>query len=699
LDTPSAFQVTAIKVESCRDERFVKARRVNAKNFFAELKRRNVYKVAIAYGVVAWLLLQAASILFPTFEAPPWTMKVFVAVVTLGFPIALIIAWAFELTPEGIKRTDEIEPGRRSRNRAWIYVVVIAGAISAGLFFLGRYTAPTKLSGSANAAAKSIAVLPFENLSEDKANAYFAEGIQDEILTRLSKIADLKVISRTSTQHYRSAPENLREIAKQLGVAHILEGRVQKSGESVRVNVQLIQAASDSHLWADTYDRKLTDIFGVESEIAKTIADQLQAKITGIEKQELAANPTNNPDAYDAYLRGLALYLRGFRAIDFINSTKSLEEAVRLDPRFAQAWALLARGHGNLYFFGFDATAARREAAHEALVTAEKLQPDLAETQLAKGWYLFRVERDFDGAKRVGETLRSKWPNNAEVLTLLSYILARQDHFSESKARVQEALALDPRNVPLLKTVGVCARMERRFTDALKQWDRILDIVPGDPGAILDKVTIYQALGELDKAQALLTTFHPAADDDYMARVLAYQKLLQRRYPDGVALLKSYLASPTPLLRIRLSQIRITLGDFQRLSGDASAANASYARARDELDAQLKQQPDNSEIISALAQAYAGLGDKKVALQYAEQALALRPESQDVVLARLYEEDLARIEARFGEADRAIKVLQHLLTVPYGNPPITPALLRLDPTFDPLRNDPRFQKLCEEKQP
>jgi TolB-like protein/Tfp pilus assembly protein PilF len=672
---------------------------MNPKNFFIELKRRNVYKVAVVYAIVGWLVMQVADTVVPALHLSDAITSAVVLLVILGFPIALILAWAFELTPEGIKRTDEIEPGLRSPNRAWIYVVVIAGAISVGLFFLGRYTAPTKLSGSANAAAKSIAVLPFENLSEDKANAYFAEGIQDEILTRLSKIADLKVISRTSTQHYRSAPENLREIAKQLGVAHILEGRVQKSGDAVRVNVQLIQAASDSHLWADTYDRKLTDIFGVESEIAKTIADQLQAKITGIEKQELAAKPTNNPDAYDAYLRGLALYLRGFRAIDFINSTKSLEEAVRLDPRFAQAWALLARGHGNLYFFGFDATAARREAAHEALVTAEKLQPDLAETQLAKGWYLFRVERDFDGAKRICETLRSKWPNNAEALTLLSYILARQDHLAEAKARLQDALALDPRNVQLLKTVGVLARMERRFTDALKQGDRILDIVPGDPGAILDKVTIYQALGELDKAEALLTTFHPAADDDYMARVLAYQKLLQRRYPDGVALLKSYLASPTPLLRIRLSQIRIALGDFQRLSGDAPAANASYARARDELDAQLKQQPDNSEIISALAQAYTGLGNKKVALQHAEQALALRPESQDVVLARLYEEDLARIEARFGEADRAIKGLQYLLTVAYGDPPLTPALLRLDPTFDPLRNDSRFQKLCEEKQP
>jgi TolB-like protein len=427
---------------------------VNPKNFFAELRRRNVYKVAIAYAIVGWLLVQVATEVFPFFEIPNWGVRLIVLFIVIGFPVALILAWAFELTPEGIKRTDEIEPRLRSRNRAWIYVVVIAGAISVGLFFLGRYTVPTKLSGSANAAAKSIAVLPFENLSEDKANAYFAEGIQAEILTRLAKIADLKVISRMSTQHYKSSPDNLPQIAQQLGVANILEGSVQKTAESVRVNVQLIQAASDSHLWAETYDRKLTDIFGVESEIAKTIADQLQARITGIEKQELAAKPTNNPDAYDAYLRGLALYLRGFQTIDMINSTKSLEEAVRLDPRFAQAWALLARGYGNIYFFGIDATAARREAAVKAMETAEKLQPDLAETQLAKAWYLFRVERDFEGAKRVGETLRSKLPNNAEVPTLLSYVLFRQGYSTEAKERLQDALTLDPRSVQLLNWSG-----------------------------------------------------------------------------------------------------------------------------------------------------------------------------------------------------------------------------------------------------
>jgi TolB-like protein len=278
---------------------------VKPPNFFSELKRRNVYKVAIAYAVVAWLLLQAASILFPTFEAPPWTMKVFVAVIALGFPIALVFAWAFELTPEGIKRTESADklPKKPARGRAWIYVVVIPGAISASLFFLGRYTSSKQSEGS-ELPAKSIAVLPFENLSHDPENAYFADGIQEEILTRLAKIADLKVISRTSTQHYKSAPENLPEIAKQLGVANILEGSVQKAGDAVRVNVKLIQAASDSHLWADIYDRKLTDIFAVESEIAKAVADTLQAKLTGSELHAIAARPTENTEAHQLYLKG-----------------------------------------------------------------------------------------------------------------------------------------------------------------------------------------------------------------------------------------------------------------------------------------------------------------------------------------------------------------------------------------------------------
>src|SRR5213596_1899364 len=358
-------------------------------SIFTELKRRNVYKVAVAYAVVAWLLMQVASQIFPFFEIPNWAVRLVVLLLIIGFPVALILAWAFELTPEGLKRTAvaDATPAPRSRSRAWIYVVLIAAALSIGLFFLGRFTASTKQSVSTEASRKSIAVLPFDNLSRDPDNAYFASGIQDEIITRLAKIADLKVISRTSTQQYQSKPGNLSEIAKQLGVANILEGSVQKVADQVRVNVQLIQVTSDSHLWANTYDRKLVDIFGVESEVAKAIAEALQAKLTGGEQQALAVKPTNNPEAYDAYLRGLAYDARYSSHLDHVlDAEKAIgfyERAVQLDPNFVVAWARLSRVNSLVYANRYDvATAARGDAAKRALENAEKLKPTSSETLL-----------------------------------------------------------------------------------------------------------------------------------------------------------------------------------------------------------------------------------------------------------------------------------------------------------------------------
>src|SRR5258705_1199778 len=352
---PCALQVTPIKVERCRDERFVKARRVNPKNFFAELKRRNVYKVAIAYAIIAWLLMQIATQVFPFLEIPNWAIRLVIMLIVIGFPIALLIAWAFELTPEGLKRTefaDEL-PKKSARNRAWVYVVIIAGAISVSLFFLGRYTARNKQSGPAGVVTKSIAVLPFENLSEEKTNAYFAEGIQEEILTRLAKIADLKVISGTSTQHYKSAPENLRKVGKELGVAHLLEGSVQRTADRVRVNAQLIDARTDAHLWAQTYDRDLADVFAIQSEIAKAIADQLQAKLSPNEKKAIERPPTTDLAAFDLYSRAKSLVLTAGLSVtsdpDVRKAIELLDEAVKRDPSFFDAYCQLANAHGWLY--------------------------------------------------------------------------------------------------------------------------------------------------------------------------------------------------------------------------------------------------------------------------------------------------------------------------------------------------------------
>jgi TolB-like protein len=320
---------------------------MDLKKFFGELRRRNVYKVAVAYAVVAWLLVQVATQVFPFFEVPAWAIRLVVLLLVIGFVVALVFSWAFELTAEGLKRTEDVDVTKsvtKSTGRKLDFVIIAILLLIIGIFAYQRF-AGQKVGSAVESQVpeKSIAVLPFENRSRDPDNAYFADGIQDEILTRLAKIADLKVISRTSTQHYKSAPENLSEIGRQLGVAQILEGSVQKSGDSVRVNVQLIKAANDSHLWADTFDRKLTDIFSVESEMAKAIAEQLRAKLTGQEEQVIAAKPTDNVEAYDAYLRGLAYSLKaGSLPADVLAAQKYLREAVRFDPKFALAWALLS---------------------------------------------------------------------------------------------------------------------------------------------------------------------------------------------------------------------------------------------------------------------------------------------------------------------------------------------------------------------
>src|SRR5437762_1936219 len=445
---------------------------MNPKKFFAELKRRNVYKVAIAYAVVAWLLMQVASQIFPFFEIPSWAVRLVVLLLILGFPIALVLAWAFDLTPEGLKRTEwaDREPSRPSRNKAW------------------RQTESVKI------AAKSIAVMPFENRSEDKANAYFAHGVQDEILTLLSKIADLKVISRTSTQQYQGKPRNLIEIAKQLGVANILEGSVQKAADQVRVNVQLVNAQTDCHLWAETYDRKLTDIFSVESEIAKGIAESLQAKLTGREEQVLAVKPTNNLEAYDAYLRGLAFDTRRIHSIDLLRKAISFfERAVQLDPNFALAWARLSRGYAAVYFVGTDTTAARRDAAKKALETAQKLQPNSPETQLALGYYQYYVPRDYGLAKSTFGLVGRMLPGSSDVSAALAFVARREGHWDESIAYWEEALALVLRNVEFLNQTAITYTMLRQFPTALKLHDRALDIVPNEPGVMAAKANIHQA--------------------------------------------------------------------------------------------------------------------------------------------------------------------------------------------------------------
>jgi TolB-like protein/Tfp pilus assembly protein PilF len=679
------------------------------RNFFSELKRRNVYRAAVAYGVVAWFLTQLTTQVFPFFEIPNSAVRFVVIALAVGFPIAMLLSWLYEFTPEGIVRTEDVDPVQarsvqRATGRILDFIIIGVLLLVIAMLIVGRR--PFYRQTGESISQKSIAVLPFENLSEDKANAYFADGIQDEILTRLSKIADLKVISRTSTQHYKSAPENLPEIARQLGVAHILEGRVQKSGDAVRVNVQLIKAANDSHLWADTYDRKLTDIFSVESEVAKAIADQLRAKLTGQEEQVIAAKPTDNPEAYDAYLRGLAYTLKtGNTPANALGAQKYLREAVRLDPKFALSWALLSSVDSRGYLTQtLQPTVALREEARQAAETALTLQPNLGEALLAKGYYHYSCLKDYDTAVRYFEQARQFLPNSSRIPESLAYVARRRGQWDRSESYFNEAERLDPRNVSLLSQHALSYQTLRRFPEALRKRDQVLDITPDDPVTLMQKAAIAQAEGDLSRASALLAPLHPAAADTPLLETQVYQAILERRSAPVIPRLKEILAKPDPALGFYNGELRFWLGWAQEVAGDHAAAQESWRQARSELESFLKEQPENDPLIGDLALTDMGLGDKAAALALTEQAMAVMPIEKDALTGPASIEILARVAARLGEPDRAIAALQKLLSIPYAGPlasngSLTPALLRLDPMFDPLRNDPRFQKLCEDKMP
>jgi TolB-like protein/Flp pilus assembly protein TadD len=558
---------------------------------------------------------------------------------------------------------------------------------------------------------KSIAVLPFENLSRDPDNAYFADGIQEEILTRLASIADLKVISRTSSQRYQSKPRNLRKIAKQLGVANILEGSVQKAADQVRVNVKLVNAQTDSHLWADSYDRRLTDIFGVESEIAKGIAESLQAKLTGHEEQALAAKPTNNPEAYDAYLRGLAFEGRssssyGTYSPDLTRKAAGFyERAVQLDPNFALAWARLSRVNAHLYFSGqVETTSDQREAAKRALDNAQKLEPNSPETLLALGYYQYWGLRDYGPAKTTFGRVSKMLPGSSEVPRALGRVTLFEGHWDESIAYYERALALDPHNVDLLVDTAWTYAMLRQFPAAVKLYDRALDITPNNPAVMAAKANIYQAQGNLQEAARSLSEINEQTPNDNTLPIKIDQLRLERNYGEAVRLLQARQAQSHFASQFDKGVHQVRLAFMQRLAGDTAGAKVTAEQARTTFEQLYRDQPDNTVVVAGLAQAYAAMGEKDSALKAAQRAIILLPRAKDAVLGPALEEDLALIWTIFGKNSRAISTLMELLQTPYlsglyGPAPITPALLRLDPLWDPLRADPAFRQLCEEKKP
>ncbi len=590
-------------------------------------------------------------------------------------------------------------PGKTSsaahgNRRRYALVAMAIGAlivIGAACLFLTTRTVFRNIAGGGATASsiseKSIAVLPFQNLSDDKSNAYFTDGIQDEILTRLSKIAALKVISRTSTQKYKSAPENLREIGQQLGVANLLEGSVQKVANAVHVNVQLIRVATAEHLWAESYNRKLDDVFGVEGEVANAIADQLNAKLTGAEQKALVEKSTQNVAAYDAYLRAVAL-----DSAVTLDTTKQVAglyaEAVRLDPQFALAWARLAVARSQLYFNGIDLEANSGAAVKEAADRAISLQPDLGEAWLAQGVYRYRVLRDFKGALQSYEEALRRLPNSAFVLEQMAHLERRLGQFEAAQKHYQAAAQLDPRNIGILLTLADTLQSVRRYDEARTILDRALEISPGNEAALAVKALIFQAQGRLNEAAQVLAKAPANSRDEVLSFARAIQLYDERRFDEAIV----QIQQNTPAAYADDPRTLTLLGLCQKLSGKEDQARATFTKAV----AAMKPTPESVVVVDArtlpchLAWAYAGLGEKEKALEQARQAIANY--DSDALAKPFAETALAIVEVQTGDTESAISALPHLLEVPNGE---TCGDLQINPVWDPLRKDPRFEKLCQ----
>jgi len=665
-------------------------------NFFAELKRRNVYKVAVAYAVVAWLVIQISTATFPVLELPNWASKFVIALAVIGFPIALIIAWAFEMTPEGMKRTEDIRPDEKipqwSRRKfaALILVITIAAASLLGYQVFRAKAPASPVTNNQDVPLKSIAVLPFENLSDDKGNAYFADGIQEEIMTRLAKIADLKVISRTSTQRFKSAPADLKEIAKQLGVANILEGSVQKSSGQIRISVQLINALNDSHLWAETYDRKLIDVFQVETDLAQKIAVSLEAKLTGRERKEIAVRGTTNAEAYDAFLHALSLLNRQGVA-DLEEAIKFSRRAVELDPKYAEAWCTLAFAESQKYFYP-DHTEGQLARARTATETAIRLAPDSAEAAGALGVFNYYCLKDYDAALTQLELSRSRAPNNADVLVGIGNVKRRKGLLDESIAIQQEAAQLDPLNEDIWVNIGRGYRGLRRFDEARTMFDHAHAIAPSDQEVVAQRAETYLAQGDLETAWRSVEALKFASSE----RGFGFQVVVlifQRRFDYVEKMVAPVVDDPqqSPLFR---AIPRVTLAYLRLAKNDRAAAESLFAQAETELN-QLRAAGDDGILLrEVLLGVEANLGHREQAQTIADSLLETT--RSDLWEFPRSEEAVARAYVALHDFDRALPLLEHALKVPAVEA-ITPAHLRLDPSWDPIRNDPRFQKLANAK--
>jgi TolB-like protein/Tfp pilus assembly protein PilF len=674
------------------------------KSFFEELKKRRVYRVAIGYVIAGSAIVQLAGTVFPIFHAPDWAQQTFVVLIAFGFPFALVLAWMFDIEGGTIVRTPGEGPAVVRSRRMWILAGagwLIAATAVAGYWFWH----PWKTQASAQAAAaiaqlteKSIAVLPFESLSDEKENAFFTDGVGDEILTDLAKIADLKVISRTSVQQYKSGiRRNLRDIAQQLGVAHILEGSVQRAAGRVRVTAQLIDARTDTHIWAERYDRPLNDVFAIQSEIAQTIADQLQAKLSTTEKAAIAQKPTSNIEAYDLYVR--AKILRANTSFDLqvrenlLEAARLLDQAVARDPNFFLAYCRLAEVHDLIYFLGTNQhTPAQLARAEAAIKSALRLQPDSGEAHLALGEHLYRAYRDYDRALAELTRAREQLPNEPLALELISFIERRRGQWDASVADLKRALELDPRSLFLLQQLSITYQTQRRYDEWAAVLDRGLALAPADANTrVARALRDLEARGDTKPLHATIDALLAADPGEarHFADTWLYLALCER---DHAAASRALAAIPADGTTIGSTWFPRGWWEaaVARARGDAEVSRAAFTAARAELEKTLRDQPDYAQGLSVLAMVDAGLGNKQTAIKQARRAAELLPVSKDALDGTDMMMNLALVYAWTGEKNLACEQLEALVRLParlnYGQ-------LRLHPDWDPLRGDPRFEKV------
>jgi len=682
---------------------------VNPKNFFAELKRRNVYKVAIAYAVVAWLLMQVASQIFPFFEIPNWAVRLVVLLLIIGFPVAMILAWAFELTPEGIKRAEDVDVSksltRKSGRKLDFFIIAVLLLVISILVFQRLH--PNVSPAVSSSLDKSIAVLPFDNLSRDPDNAYFSDGIQDEILTKLAGIGELKVISRKSTAKYKSTPEDLKTVARELGVATVLEGSVQRAGDKVRVNVQLLDARIDTHLWAKSYDRDLKDVFAVESEVAQEIADALRAKLSPSQSDALATAPTRDTEAYDLFLKGEYEQHQAESAVNadlFDRAQTFYRQALARDPNFALAYARLAYSELDRHWFITNLTSAELAEVKSNIDRALAIAPGLPDAHFALGLFYYWGYRDYDPALREIDRAIELQPSSSDSWNIRASIHRRRGEWQRALAEFERAAELNPRDSGNPTEIGITYATLRRWSDAEHELTRALALDPHNALAARFLARTYiSSTGDIRRAgrvfegvpaESKLNLPNEWGTIAVMVDERVYLDVFEKHFADA---LKAWDTPSTNTPEAHLRQLEARVG-IQVLAGQGAAAKLECEQTRTLLEARLAERPEERISMTALAWTYVCLGRNADALRVARQAADSLPIEKDAIVGRILLAGLAEIEARTGRAEEAVKILRQLITAPAGGV-VSVARLKIDPVWDPIRNDPGFQRLISEPEP